>query len=204
LLQDPFVRELYPPYLATGYHVTCAMLELMEAALERARILAPTDQVASPLADYLERHLVEESHHEEPGGAILDDLDAAGVDATALVEACASDKVATLLELQQGWIRERHPVAVLGFLELEVYYAELPVVEQLITQSGLPRAAFNQLIEHAALDVMHGAHLHQLLDSLPLTPAQEQLVGLSALTTFRLVAEALLETLTSVRANSAA
>jgi hypothetical protein len=180
------------------------MLELMEAALERARILAPTDQVASPLADYLERHLVEESHHEEPGGAILDDLDAAGVDATALVEACASDKVATLLELQQGWIRERHPVAVLGFLELEVYYAELPVVEQLITQSSLPRAAFNQLIEHATLDVMHGAHLHQLLDSLPLTPAQGQLVGLSALTTFRLVAEALLETLTSVRANSAA
>ena len=42
---------------------------------------------------------------------------------------------------------------------------------------------------------MHGAQLHQLLDSLPLTPEQEQLVGLSALTTLRLVAEALLETL---------
>ena len=97
LLEDPRARELYPPYLATGYHVTCAMIELMTAALERARVLAPTDEVASELADYLERHLVEEAHHEKPGGAILDDLEAAGADAAALVEAAASDKIASLL-----------------------------------------------------------------------------------------------------------
>lgn len=192
LLDQP---RFYPPYLATGYHVTCAMLELMEAALGRARVLAPNDGVAAPLADYLERHLIEETHHEQPGGAILEDLDAAGVDVARLVATAASDKIATLLALQHDWIAEQHPVAVLGFLELEVYYAELPVVEQLIARSGLPRAAFGQLLEHATLDAMHGAHLHQLLDSLPLTPEQEQLIGLSALTTLRLVAEALLETL---------
>jgi hypothetical protein len=192
LLENP---RLYPPYLAAGYHVTCAMLELMEAALHHARALAPDDRVAAPLADYLERHLIEETHHEQPGGAILDDLQAAGVDAARLVAAAPSDRIATLLALQHEWIREQHPVSVLGFLELEVYYAELPVVEQLIARSGLPRAAFGQLLEHATLDAMHGAHLHQLLDSLPLTPEQEQLVGLSALTTFRLVAEALVETL---------
>lgn len=176
------------------------MLELMEAALERARVLAPSDAVASPLADYLERHLVEEAHHEEPGGAILDDLEAADVDVAAVVEAAASDKIATLLTLQHGWIRDEHPVAVLGFLELEVYYAELPIVEQLIARSGLPRAAFAQLLEHATLDAMHAAQLQLVLDSLPLTPAQEQLVGLSALTTLRLVGEALLETLDRERA----
>ena len=186
---------LYPPYLATGYHVTCAMLELMEAALERAQALVPGDPVAAPLADYLERHLIEEAHHEEPGGAILDDLAAAAVDVAGLVKLASSDKIATLLELQHGWIRDEHPVAVLGFLVLELYYAELPLVEQLIASSGLPRAAFGQLIEHATLDAMHAAQLDQLLDSLPLTPAQEQLVGLSALTTLRLVAEALLESL---------
>jgi hypothetical protein len=201
LLEDPRARELYPPYLATGYHVTCAMIELMAAALERARALASTDEVASDLADYLERHLVEEAHHEKPGGAILDDLEAAGVDAVTLVGAAGSDKIGSLLTLQHGWIRERHPVAVLGFLELEAYYAELPVVEQLIARTGLPRVAFRQLLMHARVDAMHGVQLHQLLDSLPLTPAQEQLVGLSALTTLRLVAEALLETLDRVRAS---
>jgi hypothetical protein len=199
LLEDPRARELYPPYLATGYHVTCAMLELMAAALERARVLASVDEVALELADYLERHLVEEAHHEQPGGAILEDLEAAGVDATTLVEAAASDKIRSLLNLQHGWIRDRHPVAVLGFLELEAHYAEVPVVEQLIARTGLPRVAFGQLLMHARVDAMHGVQLHQLLDSLPLTPAQEQLVGLSALTTLHLVAEALLETLDRVR-----
>jgi hypothetical protein len=195
LLEDPRARELYPPYLATGYHVTCAMIELMEAALERASVLASTDEVAADLAVYLERHLVEEAHHEKPGGAILDDLEAAGADAAALAEAASSNTIGSLLALQHDWIRERHPVAVLGFLELEAYYAELPVVEQLIARTGLPRVAFRQLLMHARVDAMHGAQLHQLLDSLALTPEQEQLVGLSALTTLRLVAEALLETL---------
>jgi hypothetical protein len=174
------------------------MLELMEAALEQARVLAATDEVAARLADYLERHLVEETHHEAPGGAVLEDLEAVGVDVAALVAAAASDRIATLLTLQHAWIRD-HPVAVLGFLELEAHYTGLPVVEQLIARTGLPRAAFGQLLEHATLDAMHGAHLHQLLDSLPLTPEQEQLVGLSALTTFQLVAEALLETLDRAR-----
>ncbi|MGN6799804.1 MAG: hypothetical protein ACTHKS_16805 [Gaiellaceae bacterium] len=88
----------------------------MEAALERARVLAPTDEVAAPLAAYLERHLIEEAHHEEPGGAILDDLEATGVDVAAMVDEAASDKIATLLALQHAWIRDEHPVAVLGFL----------------------------------------------------------------------------------------
>jgi hypothetical protein len=199
LLEHARARELYPPYLATGYHVTCAMIELMGAALERARALAPTDEVAASLADYLERHLVEEEHHEEPGGAVLDDLEAAGVDVASLIEATASDKIAKLLAVQHGWIRERHPVAILGFLELEAYYTELPIVERLIARTGLPRAAFGQLLLHARVDAMHKAELDHVVDSLPLTLSQEHLVGLSALTTFGLVAEALLETLREVR-----
>ena len=180
------------------------MIELMEAALERALVLAPTDELASGLADYLERHLVEEAHHEQPGGAILEDLEAAGADADALVRAAASDKIAALVTLELGWIRERHPVAVLGFLELETRYAELQVVEQLIARSGLPRAAFGQLLLHARLDAMHAAQLDQVIDTLPLTPAHEQLIGLSALTTFRLVAEALVEALDAAAATTAA
>src|SRR5207237_3328231 len=82
LLEHPRAAEIYPRYLATGYHVTCAMLELMEAALHRARELE--DEVAVGLADYLERHIVEEMHHEDPGGAVLDDLRALGADPARL------------------------------------------------------------------------------------------------------------------------
>ena len=55
LLEHPRAAEIYPRYLAAGYHVTCAMLELMELALARAREL--DDDVSKGLARYLDRHL---------------------------------------------------------------------------------------------------------------------------------------------------
>ena len=190
LLEHPRAGEVYPRYLATGYHVTCAMLELMEAALARAREL--DDQVARPLTAYLERHIVEEMHHDEPGGAVLDDLAALGFDAEQLVAQAASPKIAALVAAERGRIGE-HPVAVLGFLELEAFHTELPTVELLISRTGLPRAGFAQLLLHAKLDAVHARQLHEVLDSLPLEPWQEQLVGLSALTTVGTVADALLD-----------
>ena len=47
--------------------------------------------------------------------------------------------------------------------------------------------------------VLRSSEVRERGSSLPLTPAQEQLVGVSALTTLRLVAEALLETLDAAR-----
>jgi hypothetical protein len=190
LLEHPRAGEVYPRYLATGYHVTCAMLELMEAALARAVKL--DDEVAGALRAYLERHIVEEMHHEEPGGAVLDDLAALGVDAERLVAEAASPKITALVEAERGRISV-HPVAVLGFLELEAFHTELPTVELLISRTGLPRAGFAQLLLHAKLDAVHARQLHEVLDSLPLEPWQEELVGLSALTTVGTVADALLD-----------
>src|SRR5207253_8560434 len=83
LLEHPHAAEIYPRYLAAGYHVTCAMLELMELALARAREL--DDDVSKGLAHYLDRHLVEETHHEDPGGAVLDDLRELGEEPAKLV-----------------------------------------------------------------------------------------------------------------------
>ena len=56
------------------------MVPLMEAALERAHELAPGDPVAAGLASYLERHIPEEMHSDEPGGAVVDDLAALDLD----------------------------------------------------------------------------------------------------------------------------
>jgi hypothetical protein len=193
LLEHPHAREVYPRYLATGYHITYGMIRIMEAALERARDIAQEDRVASGLATYLERHLVEETHHEEPGGAVLDDLRALDVDAAALVEECYSRKIAYLLGAQHDWILKRHPVGVLGFLELEAYHTPPPLVERLIENTGLPRKGFRQLLLHAKLDAVHSEQLHEVLDSLPLEPRHEQLIGLSALKTIGLVADALLD-----------
>jgi hypothetical protein len=191
LLEHPRAAEIYPRYLARGYHVTCAMLELMEAAFARAREL--DDPVAAGVSEYLERHLVEETHHEAPGGAVLEDLRALGMDAERLVAEAASDTIARLVVTERGRIEGDHPVAVLGFLELEACHTRPPAIERLIAQTGLPRAGFGQLILHAKLDAVHARDLHGVIDSLPLEPWHEQLIGVSALTTIGTVADAMLD-----------
>jgi hypothetical protein len=191
LLEHPRAGDIYPRYLAAGYHVTCAMLELMELALARAREL--DDDVSKGLARYLDRHLVEEMHHEDPGGAVLDDLRALGEDPERLVAEAATEKIDSLVTTEGARIREDHPVAVLGFLELEACHTRRDAVERLIAATGLPRKGFRQLLLHSRLDAVHAAELHDLLDSLPLEPRHERLIGLSALTTVGTVADALLD-----------
>jgi hypothetical protein len=193
LLEHPRAADLYPRYLAAGYHVTCGMLELMGAALARARGLAPDDAVAAGLVPYLERHLVEEMHHEDPGGALLEDIAALGLEAQRLAEEAASPKTASLIAAVHGKIARGHPVAVLGFLELEAFHTEMPTVELLIERTGLPRAGFRQLLLHAKLDRVHADELHRVIDSLPLEPRHEQLIGLCAVLAIGTVAEVLVD-----------
>ena len=169
------------------------MIHLMEAALARARALAPGDRVAAGLAAYLERHIGEEMHDEEPGGATLDDLEALGVDTEAVRTQLPAASIAALIGAEYYWIFHIHPVAVLGYLELEAYHPNVAAVEQLIERTGLPREGFRQLVLHAKLDVAHARDLHRVLDSLPLEPEHEQLIGLSALHTMSLLIDALLD-----------
>jgi hypothetical protein len=193
LLEHPRARELYPPYLAAGSYVALAMVPLMEAALERARDLAPDDPVAAALVEYLERHIPEEMHGEGPEHAVLDDLEAVGVDTDALRRRTVPPQIAALIGTQYFWISQAHPVAILGLLELEAYHPDAPMVEKLIEKTGLPRDGFRQLLLHAEVDVGHAEDLHRVLDSLPLRPDQEELIGLSALHTMALLIEAWLD-----------
>ena len=169
------------------------MVPLMETALARASELAAEDPVAEGLAAYLERHIPEEMHSDEPGGATLDDLEVLGIDPVALEAQPPHPKIAALLGAQYFWIFHYHPVAILGFLELEAFHPQRLALEQFIEKSGLPRDGFRQLLLHARLDVVHARDLHRVLDSLPLEPRHEQLIGLSALQTIGLLAEAWLD-----------
>jgi hypothetical protein len=169
----------------------------MEVALSRARELGAGDRVASELTGYLEQHLLEETHAETPGGAVLEDLIALGADAADLVANASSPKIACLVGAQYYWIRHAHPVAVLGFLELEAFPPRTADIEQLIERTGLPREGFRQLLLHAELDVRHADELHEVIDALPLDRGHEQLIGLSALHTLGLVTEVLFEVVKS-------
>jgi hypothetical protein len=197
LLEHPQAKELFPRFLATGYPIAEAMVPLMEAALGRARAAAPQDPVAGGLIAYLERHIPEEMHGDEPGGATLNDLTALGIDPDRLRREPPAPQVAALIGAQYYWIFHRHPVAVLGFLELEAFHPHEPTVERLIESTGLPPEGFRQLLIHSKLDVVHARDLHRVLDTLPLEPWHEQLIGLSALQTISLLTEALMEVVRS-------
>jgi hypothetical protein len=173
------------------------MVPLMEAALERARELAPNDPVAEGLAVYLERHIPEEMHGDDPGGAALDDLEALGIDRFALQAQLPPSKMAALLGAQYFWIFHYHPVAILGFgfLHLEAYHPQRPALERFIERTGLPRDGFRQLLLHAKLDAVHARELDRVLDSLPLDDHHERLIGLSALQSVALLTEVWLDVL---------
>jgi Iron-containing redox enzyme len=193
LLEHPRARELYPAYLAVGSYVALEMVPLMEVALDRSRALEPTDPVAAGLADYLERHIPEEMHGDEPGGDLLEDLAAIGVDSEALRARPLPEKIAALIGTQFFRIRQSHPVTILGFLWPEVYPPDASAVERLIETTRLPREGFRQLLLHSEVDVHHGKDLQDVVDSLPLEPWQEQLIGLSALQTMSFLIDAWLD-----------
>jgi hypothetical protein len=193
LLEHPRARELYPRYLTASSYTSLAMVPLMEAALQRARFLAPNDPIAESLADYLERHIPEEIHGEEPGRAALEDLEAVGVNTVALRAGRVPEKLAALIGTQYFWIQHCHPVAILGFLELEAYHPDGQYIERLIEKTGLPREGFRYLLLHTELDVEHAEELHHVLDSLPLEPFHEELIALSALQTMALLIDAWLD-----------
>jgi hypothetical protein len=164
----------------------------MEAALGRARELASGDAVAAGLSGYLGRHIPEEMHSDEPGGATLDDLVALGIDPVALRERPPRPEIAALIGAQYYWIFHRHPVALLGFLALEGFHPHEPTLELLMARTGLPRAGFRQLLLHAKLDIAHARNLHRVIDTLPLERQHEELIGVSALQSIGLLSEALL------------
>ena len=169
------------------------MVPLMEAALEQARALERGDPVAAGLAAYLDRHIPEEMHDEVPGDAVVDDLTALGLDPDEVRALPTTPQIADMAAAQLRWVSEEHPVAILGFLELEAHNADRATVERLIAKTGLPRDGFGQLLLHSKLDLVHAKDLHRVIDSLPLELQHEQLIGLSALHTMSLVTEAFLD-----------
>jgi len=169
------------------------MVPLMEAAFARALELAPGDPVAAGLAVYLERHIPEERHHPEPGGACVDDLTAMGADADEVRALPGTPQIDALVAAELTWIANDHPVAILGFLELEAHAADRHTVELLIRRTNYPRAAFGQLLLHSRLEPVHARELHRMLDELPLEEWHEQLIGLSALKSMTLLTEAFVE-----------
>lgn len=195
LFEHPRIAELWPEYLTVQHQIIRATVPLTEAALEQARQLPTSDPVGPPLVEYFEEHVDEERGHDD---GLLDDLEALGRDRRTVLAQVPRPAVATLVGCQYYWIFHHHPIAFLGYVALMEGYPPQPeLIETLIAKTRHPREGFRTFAEHGQLDPGHRDHLNETLDLLPLTPAHEAIVGVSALTTTMLAARAAEEILSA-------
>lgn len=195
----PSISDAYPEFLITVHGIIRGSVPLMRSALERARDTS-ADPVAGGLVAYLERHIEEELGHDE---WVLDDLLVLGLDPASVLSRVPSPAVASMVGSQYYWVLHFHPVAVLGYMAvLEGYPTRPELIERLRTRTGLPAAAFRTLAEHAELDPGHGDELDEVIDSLPLSREQEELLGLSSMSSVELMARCLEEVSDAVERDS--
>lgn len=181
----PHVREIFPEFLFTTYSLGRATVSLLETAAAAARSQWSSDAVATALASYCDAHIPEEAGHDE---GVLDDLEALGVSRESAVRRIPSPTLAALVGAQYYWTQHVHPVALLGYLEvLEGEPPEAEFLENVISRTGLPRAAFRTYFQHAVLDQKHRDDLHDALDHMPLTAEHSAILGASAFQTVTLV-----------------
>jgi hypothetical protein len=198
LLEHPDCAALYPEYRITCYSISKGYDALIATVIEHARALAPDDPVAAGVAGYLPEYILEESDEDH-----LDDLEVLGFDRSEMERRPTSACVAALIESQFFWSLQVHPVAILGAIQIaEGYPPTADVVERFIARTGYPRRAFSSLFDHAERDVAHRAHLHRVIDDLPLSGEQEALISLSAFHAVSLLGEALNEILETHRKQS--
>jgi len=113
LWSHPRLRSLFLDYLYRIYSIIRASVPVMEAARDRAGVLAGDDPACAALHAYLTQHVPEERHHDD---WLLDDLEALGVSRESVWARQPSPTVAALVGAQYYWIHHHHPVAVLGYI----------------------------------------------------------------------------------------
>ena len=182
LWTSPRVAELYPAYLVTMHGIVRSATPLMEAALDRARRARPRRPGGGgpgPLPR--PPHAPEEAGHER---WIIQDLEVLGRSGDDVIRQVPSASVATLVGAQYYWLRHHHPVSLLGHMAVIEGHPPKPgFAERLQRATGLPEDAFRTLSRHEELDTGHARELDEVIDSLPLRPEHETMLGISALHT---------------------
>jgi len=189
LWQHPDPADRFPRFLVLLHQIMRASVPLMEEALLVGRERIGFDPTAAPLVAYLTTHLEEEVDHDI---WTLEDLQAAGFDASVVWEQMPTPNLAAMVGAQYYWIRHHHPLALLGYIAiLEGNPPSDSHINWLQRNSGLPEGTFRTYRLHGNLDPGHQQELWDMIDTLPLSSEQAALLALSAFHTARSLAACL-------------
>lgn len=192
----PRVGELVIPFLVLMHQVIRASVPLMEAAGQRAVEHANDDPLCALLHAYLAEHIEEEKHHDL---WVLEDLGTAGISSQDVLGPTPSSSVAAMAGAQYYWIHHHHPVALLGYIRLlEGNPPSVQHIGRLQVLSGLPASTFRTYRMHGELDPSHLDEFDAMLDTLPLTEAQADLIATSAGFSADMLANAISEIMTTI------
>lgn len=175
----PRLGELYPELLFAMLGVMRASVPVMRLAAERSGEL-DDDRLRDRLRDYYAEHAEEEQGHEE---WLLDDLASLGIPRERALQRLPYPSVAALVGTQYYWIEHAHPVALLGYIAVLEQPAETAFLMEVHERTGIPLSSMSCHLNHAELDPDHVAEFDALLDTLPLSREQEELITVSAIAT---------------------
>ncbi|MFD9318423.1 iron-containing redox enzyme family protein [Streptomyces sp. NPDC060053] len=195
----PHSDQVYLEWLKALHGTIRATVPLMLAAVEQCTV-RQGDPVADLVGRYLAKHVREEYGHDQ---WVADDYVVAGGDPEALRTTLPGAAIASLVGSQYYWLRHVHPVALVGHIAvLEGNPPSPGLAGDLAARTGLPDESFRTIARHALLDVQHRDDVHRLIDRLPLDPAQEELLGVSALHSLRGLIEVMEDVLGRVHRRS--
>jgi hypothetical protein len=182
----PDVRGTYMEWMRVMHASIRATIPMMLTATEEC-LNRRDDPVAEGFAQYLAKHIREEYGHD---AWVAEDYAASGGDPADLADLAVGGPVAALVGSQYYWMRHVHPIALLGYMTVIEGYPPSPgLIDHLRERTGLPTEAFRAIERHSVLDLRHRADLYRQLDTLPLQPWHETLIGISALHTAHAVGE---------------
>ena len=177
LLDRPDLPRLIPAYLLLVHQMIRASVPLMETA-RREAMRRDDDPVCRGLADYLARHIEEETNHDL---WTAEDLESIGFERARIFKVPPPASVASLVGAQYYWVLHHHPIALLGYIALLEGNPPSPQsIDDLETRTGLPASAFRTMRLHATADPGHKESLDRFIDDLPIDDDQESLIAVSA------------------------
>ena len=180
----PQLRALYPRYLVMLHTLIRGNVPLMTAARDAALQMASTDPTGFMVAEYMDKHLEEERHHDD---WLLDDLEVLGVPREDVLAHVPTPSVAALSGSQFYYVQYYRPVAILGYVAvLEGQPPTKTLLDAAQRRTGYPDGAFAVMRMHGELDPGHIDEMYEFLDSLPLDSDAMLAITTNALATHEL------------------
>jgi hypothetical protein len=122
-----------------------------------------------------------------------------GIERAAILARLPKESATQLVGVQYYWIEHYNPISLAGYIAtMEGDPPSMEFIEDVASRNNLPLKCFSSFAYHAKIDLQHRRELDEALDSLPLTPDDLALIGLSSLRTIRMMSEIMDDIVASV------